>query len=149
LLKNLSSQVCVDQDLYGAYANIFTVACFYIKQKNGANEYYRAVYLLHRTVKDLVHGIADKFQIDPDRIAQVTHINSKGLHIIVDEDVVREVPEGQDMVVEFSPVGSVRQVKHEWISPATEHHIIDGDISAIATQSDSAVADALEMWLNW
>src|SRR6201999_343878 len=29
-----------------------TVACFYVRQKDAAKEYYRAVYLMRRTVKD-------------------------------------------------------------------------------------------------
>ena len=57
---------------------------------------------MQRTVKDLVNAIAEKFQIDPTRITRVTHINSRGLQIIVDEDLVRKLPEEQDMIVEFS-----------------------------------------------
>lgn len=57
---------------------------------------------MQRTVKDLVNGISEKFQIDPMRITQVMYINSKGLQIVIDEDVVRELPEGQDMIVEFA-----------------------------------------------
>ena len=86
-------------DIYRADKS--TVACFYVRQKDATKDYYRAVYLLQRTVRDLVNGISRKFDIDPHRVTQVTHINSKGLHIVVDEDVVREVPEGQDMLVEF------------------------------------------------
>ena len=40
------------------------MACFYVREDNGPKQYYRAVYLLSRTVKDLVNGIADKFDID-------------------------------------------------------------------------------------
>lgn len=120
-----------------------TVACFYVRQKDDSKEYYRAVYLVQRTVRDLVNGISQKFQIDPQRVTQVTHVNSKGLHIIVDEDVVRELPEGQDMLVEFAPGGD--QVKPEFASQPITEAMVDGIIEPMNT----AVSDPLEMWLNW
>lgn len=40
--------------------------------------------------------------IDPSRIARVLHVNQNGLEIIVDDDVVRQLPDGQDMEVEVS-----------------------------------------------
>lgn len=123
------------------------VACFYVRHKDDNKEYYRAVYLLRRTVRDLVNGISQKFQIDPQRVTQVTHVNSKGLHIIVDEDVVREVPEGQDMLVEFAPGnadhGAV--VKQEFASNPITEAMVDGIIEPVNT----AVSDPLEMWLNY
>lgn len=39
--------------------------------------------------------------MDPSRIARILHVNQNGLQIIVDDDVVRELPEGQDMVVDI------------------------------------------------
>lgn len=46
--------------------------------------------------------ISEKRQIDPDRIVRVLRVNHNGLKIMVDDDVVRELPDGQDMVAEFS-----------------------------------------------
>jgi hypothetical protein len=46
--------------------------------------------------------ISRKQQIDPVRIVSVKHVNEKGMQIMVDDDVVRELPEGQDMVVDIS-----------------------------------------------
>ena len=128
-----------------AFANLSIVACFYIRQKDDGKDYYRAVYLMQRTVKDLINGISNKFQIDPNRVTQVTHINSKGLHIIVDEDVIHELPEGQDMLVEFSPVYTDMAVKHEFASAAATEIMVDG----IIDPADTATSDPLEMWLNW
>ncbi len=122
-------------------ANIIAVACFYVRQNNGGNEYYRAVYLFNRTVQDLINGISQKFQIDPIRVTQVTHINSKGLHIVVDEDVVREVPEGQDMLVDFLPTHQDHAVKHEQ-GPFSE--MMDGIMDPI-----DSTDNLLEMWLNY
>ncbi|KIW28673.1 hypothetical protein, variant [Cladophialophora immunda] len=121
------------------------VACFYVRQKDAAKEYYRAIYLMQRTVKDLVNNIAAKFQTDPQRVTQVTHVNSRGLHIIVDEDVVRELPEGQDMIVEFTPLETDRPVKHEFIAPAATEVKVDSELPP----TESFVSDPLEMWLNY
>ena len=123
-------------------ANNAAVACFYVRQKDGGNEYYRAVYLFQRTVHDLINCISQKFEIDPMRVTQITHVNSKGLHIVVDEDVVREVPEGQDMLVDFLPTHQDHAVKHE---QAPFSVLMDGIIDPI----DSTVSDPLEMWLNY
>ena len=126
-------------------SNRYTEACFYVRQRDSARDYYRAVYLMQRTVRDLVNGISQKFQIDPLRVTQVTHVNSKGLHIIVDEDVVRELPEGQDMLVEFAPVHTDEAVKHEFAPSAESEILVDGIIDPL----DTAISDPLEMWLNW
>lgn len=84
------------------------IACFYVLIKvTGAapeNDYYRAVYLMERTVKDLINSIAIKCQIDGTRVSRTIRVNPKGLQIMVDDEVVRELPEGQDMAVEFSEI---------------------------------------------
>ena len=100
---------------------------------------------MQRTVRDLINCISQKFAIDAHRVTQVTHVNSRGLHIIVDEDVVRELPEGQDMVVEFAPAQHDLAVKKEFIQPAVTDVMVDGDIFP----SDMMVSDPLEMWLNY
>ena len=78
-------------------ADLIKVACLYVRQKDAAKEYYRAIYLMQRTVKDLINNISTNCHIDPYRVTQVTRLNSRGLHNIVDEDVIRELPEGQEM----------------------------------------------------
>jgi hypothetical protein len=100
---------------------------------------------MQRTVKDLVNGISEKFHIEPHRIAQVTHVNSRGLRIVVDEDVVRELPEGQDMIVEFVPIQSEQPVKSEVISPREAEIMMNGDVPHF----DITITDPLEMWLNY
>lgn len=122
-----------------------TVACFYVRQKDAAKEYYRAVYLMQRTVKDLINSISTKFQIDPQRVTQVTHVNSRGLQIIVDEDVVRELPEGQDMMVEFTPLETDQPVKREFTAPEASDVVVDSEIPP----TESLISDPLEMWLNY
>ena len=121
------------------------VACFYVRAKDGANEYYRAVYLMKRSVNDLVNGISEKFDVDSARIVRVTHVNSRGLHIVVDEDVVRELPEGQDMIVEFTPVQPAGMIKSENPHPSAIGIMVDDDLGG----ADTSMNDALEMWLNF
>jgi chorismate mutase len=100
---------------------------------------------MQRTVKDLIDGIAEKFQIDPTRITQVTHINSRGLQIVVDEDVVRELPEGQDMIVEFSSTNNSDPAKNELTHLGSAGVIANNELGIF----DMTVSDPLEMWLNY
>lgn len=84
------------------------VACFYILIKvpgdSPDHDYYRSVYLMARTATELVTGIAAKCEVDPGRIARILRVNPKGLKIVVEDETVRELPEGQDMIVEFSNI---------------------------------------------
>ena len=100
---------------------------------------------MRRTVKDLVNCISEKFQVDPTRVAQVTHINSRGLQIVVDEDVVRELPEGQDMIVEFAPIATDRPMKQGFAPPVTTEILVDN----VGGIFDVAISDPLEMWLDY
>ncbi|KAL2809813.1 CP2 transcription factor-domain-containing protein [Aspergillus granulosus] len=81
------------------------IACFYVRfprNDQQQDDYYRAVYLTERTVRDLMEKISMKQRIDPQRIMRVLLVKENGLRIMVDDDVVRELPDGQDMVVEIS-----------------------------------------------
>lgn len=57
---------------------------------------------------------------------------------MVDEDVVRELQEGQDMVVEFSEQEYDRPVKPEWESESAEI-MVDGDIGHVDATTSSGV----------
>lgn len=64
-----------------------------------------------------------KQRIDPQRIVRVLHVKQNGLKIMVDDDVVRELPDGQDMVVEISEASSFETAAATGsgnISPAVE-----------------------------
>jgi hypothetical protein len=45
--------------------------------------------------------ISEKHHIDPSRVVRVLHVKENGMRIMVDDDVVRELPEGQDMVADI------------------------------------------------
>jgi CP2 transcription factor len=133
-------------DLEHAFVDplIRLVACFYVRQKDSSDPYYRAVYLMQRTVKDLINAISEKFQVEPTSVMRVTHLNSRGLQIIVDEEVVRELPEEQDMIVEFLTIHHVQPIKSE-AREASGTVVADGDNGAL----DSMYTDGLELWLNY
>ncbi|RDW86312.1 grainyhead-like protein [Aspergillus mulundensis] len=81
------------------------IACFYVRfptTDQNQDDYYRAVYLTERTARDLMEKISVKQRIDPQRIMRVLLVKENGLRIMVDDDVVRELPDGQDMVAEIS-----------------------------------------------
>ena len=99
------------------------IASFYVLIKVPGivpeNDYYRAVYLMERTVKDLITNIAVKCGVDPTQVVHTIRINPKGLKIVVDDEVVRELPEGQDMIVEFAEVDTSLGFKKETGSTAS------------------------------
>jgi hypothetical protein len=71
------------------------------------------VYLIKREAKELITTIATKYNFEPTKISRVVDVNQKGLNIKVDDDVVRELPEGQDMILEFSRI-KAPPVRREW-----------------------------------
>jgi hypothetical protein len=84
---------------------IFAVACFYVQIAENAKrseDFYRAIYLKERTVQDLARQITENYRIDPMRISNIMHAHEKGMRVIVDDDVVRQLPEGQDMILDIS-----------------------------------------------
>lgn len=48
--------------------------------------------------------ICEKYLVDSKNISCVLYINGSGLEILVDDDFVREMPEGQTMGVEIDRV---------------------------------------------
>ena len=88
------------------------IACFYVLIKisgiNPEDDCYRAVYLMERSVRDLINSIAKKCGVEPAQVTRIIRINPKGLKIMVDDEVVRELPEGQDMIVDFTEVEAVK-----------------------------------------
>lgn len=87
--------------------NMVTVACFYVRFAEGGEHlqnHYRAIYLMERTVQELMEKISVKRQINLKRITRIVHINKKGLRIMVDDEFVRELREGHDMIADICDV---------------------------------------------
>jgi len=91
------------------------------------DNYFRAVYLLQRSVKALVAGIATKINIEPTMVSRTLRVNQKGLQILMDDEAVQAIPEQQDMTAEFHIVVPP-PVKREWDSGPTDIQV-DGEIS--------------------
>jgi len=112
------------------------VACIYIKPRISGvvpqDDYYRAVYLMQRTIRDLVNEIARKIDVEPTKILRTLRINSKGLQIFMDDETVRELAEGQDMVAELQDIRPHTPMKREWDSGPTDIQV-DGDVDVIQT----------------
>lgn len=99
------------------------VACFYILHQDNAQpakrDYHRAVYLMRRSLQDFIHAIASKWNIDGSKVARVLHVLPRGLQVAVDDDVIRELAEGQDLILEICRLDAPQNVKSEW-TPAVD-----------------------------
>jgi hypothetical protein len=85
--------------------NKSVVACFYVRfLDKEKDEYYRALYLNERTVSDLIVKIAAKYKVDPNVIVRMVRVDPDGFKTTVDDDMVQQVPEGQDMLAEATEV---------------------------------------------
>ncbi|KAF7943224.1 hypothetical protein EAE96_011159 [Botrytis aclada] len=108
------------------------IACFYVLRRDPAqpakHEYHRVIYLMQRSLKDFTSAIASKWNFEPTKITRTIHVLENGLQVEMDDDVIRELSEGQDFILEVQNCQA--PVKREWEMELT----VDSD-SAGATQS--------------
>ena len=83
------------------------VACIYILYRDprqpAHQRYYRAVYLKERTVMALVNSIALKWDLESTKIARLVYVLSGGgPDVEVDDHVIRELTDGQQIIMEVS-----------------------------------------------
>lgn len=96
------------------------VACFYVAQRSslasgGAPECHRAIYLMQRTVKEFILRLALKWNFDPAKVVRVIHVLNRGLEVEMDDDVIRELDEGQDILLDIVEVnGGASPATGEW-----------------------------------
>lgn len=113
------------------------VACFYIRRKPSGtdkNEYHKAVYLMQRSIGEFVTRVASKWNLDANRVARVVHSLPNGLEVEMDDDVIRELSEGQDMYLEIVELNGPKQpVKREWEMSLDDAPGEDDDEAAPAT----------------
>ncbi|KAK8226119.1 CP2 transcription factor family protein-like protein [Phyllosticta capitalensis] len=117
------------------------VACFYIQPrafgKPAEDNYYRAVYLMQRNLRELVNAIANKCQVEPNRVIRAVRIlESKPFPVLLDDQTVLEIPEGQDMVAEFQELHAESPMKREWDSGPSDIQV-DGDVGAVESSTTS------------
>ncbi|CAG8395785.1 unnamed protein product [Penicillium salamii] len=99
------------------------IACFYVRPietEQQSHGYYRAVYLSERTARALANSIAEKFSIDPKRVVHIMYVNAQGLRVKIDDDVVCQVPEGQDMIMEVNQVSGWDDSQENMLEPPLE-----------------------------
>lgn len=107
------------------------VACFYVVRLDKSDlqskqEYYRAIYVMERTLKDLNQKIASKLGIDATKIERTLHIIHDRLEVEMDDDVVRELKEGQDMKLEVQKISE--PVKREWEMAVDSNDLVDENL---------------------
>ncbi|PNY26787.1 Grainyhead-like protein 2 [Tolypocladium capitatum] len=95
------------------------VACFYVldQTKAGSDErvYHMAIYLMKRTLEEFNGRIANKWGLGASRILRTIHVIQGGLEVEMDDDVVRELKEGQDMRLDIEEIATQSPpAKREW-----------------------------------
>jgi hypothetical protein len=71
---------------------------------------------MQRTLKDFTNAIAAKWNIEPTKIIRALHVLDRGLEVVIEDDVIRELAEGQDIIMEIAEVhnSGYSQLKGEW-----------------------------------
>ncbi|KAK4242862.1 Grainyhead-like protein 2 [Achaetomium macrosporum] len=97
------------------------VACFYVARRTSTEpsgqELHRAIYLRQRTLGEFLTRLAAKWRFDPSRVVRTVRVvEPRGLEVEMDDDVIRQLPEGLDMVLEITETGNADSsgVKREW-----------------------------------
>lgn len=73
-----------------------------------------------------------KCNIEPTQVVRTVRVSRSGLHVLVDDETVQEMPEGQDMTAEFSELQAIPRLR-EWDSGSTDIQV-DGDLSTTNDQ---------------
>lgn len=115
------------------------VACFYVQPRVAGrpppDSFHRAVYLMNRSLKDFVTAVALKCDVEPSRVRRTVRISRQGLHVLFDDDCVRELVEGQDLTAEFAELAADTTAKpsREWDVSGGVH--VDGELPTVEDMS--------------
>ena len=119
------------------------VACFYVQPCVAGrplieNNFYRAVYLTQRTLKDFTNAVATKCDIEPTKVLRTVRISRQGLHILFDDECLQELSEGQDMSADFHEIQpeSPSRMRREWDAGPTDIQC-DGEMPMTQTTSST------------
>jgi hypothetical protein len=98
-----------DQNPTKSEQPVVPTACFFVKLP-GKNlipsTLYRAIYLKARTLLEFKKSLSKIDSTIGMDSCHILHINKAGLKIVVDDNFVRHIDEGQDMVVEVQKASS-------------------------------------------
>lgn len=113
---------------------VSAVACFYMKPsiagRRVEDDYYRAVYLTHRNLDSLVHAIALKCNVEPIRITSTIRVNAAGLQIKVEDDMIREMDEGQDLLAELDPTDETPSSAEDFLRYNEDDYSVPGSAAS-------------------
>ena len=102
------------------------MACFYLQSriqgKTSEDNYYRAIYLVQRTLNEFTSATAAKFGVEPQKVVRTVRMTQKGIQILMDDEAIRELPEGQDIKAEFATV-DVQQSQWQSGSPSSGYEL--------------------------
>ena len=86
---------------------------------------------MQRSLKDFVNATATKCGIEPTRVTRTIRVSRNGLHVLMDDEAIHEMPEGQDMTAEFSELQSSghKKLSREWDAGPTDIQV-DGDLAS-------------------
>lgn len=87
--------------------------------------FHRAVYLQSRTASCLSGSIAAKCNIEPSSVFRTIRVSPTGVPILLDDDVVLQMNEGQDMKVQFEEI--VEDNESPFASPPQEWPHVNGN----------------------
>lgn len=106
-----------------------SIACFYILRRQPANPdertIHRAVYLTERNLANFISQVSAKWDLKPKRVTRAVRVLGSGLEIEMDDDVIRELAEGQDMVLEVADADL--NLRQEWEAMVVDVPEGDGD----------------------
>jgi hypothetical protein len=118
------------------------VACFYIQprvvDRTSSDNFYRAIYIYRRTLKDFTNAISTKCNIELTQVLRTVRIVHKDLSILFDDEDIRHLPEGQDMQAEFcefQPDTPSRPTR-EWDAGPTDVQC-DGELPTVENVSST------------
>ena len=71
---------------------------------------------MQRTLKDFIARLAAKWNFDPSKVVRTVRVLQRGLEVELDDELVREIEEGQDMTLQVVEVnqGASPPIKGEW-----------------------------------
>ncbi|KAJ3559066.1 hypothetical protein NPX13_g9591 [Xylaria arbuscula] len=109
-----------------------SIAVFYIKKKptlqSETSDLHKAVYLSERTLSNFVSRVLAKWNLDATRFTRAVRILEGDLVIEMDNDVIRELSEGQAMTLEVAEVQvDMPQPNTDWDLMPVEVPEMDGN----------------------
>ena len=119
------------------------VACFYVQPRVAGqappDPFHRAIYLTSRTLRAFVQAVALKCHVEPTKVLRTVRVTRDGLHVLFDDDCIRELPEGQDLTAEFGEIepDSPGQVRKEWDLDGATDVQCDGELATLQNTSST------------